>query len=306
MTVIERVYHVLIAREFRAGPRPGAHVREHACRMIAARIASSEPVALLHFWGGCKNPNLPHYAADECEELSLQHLHDLHQAVSRVYGPGLVFHILLGDERVRRANGAPEERLQAYAASLEAIAARFNGRFNIVRVSTLIRRRAAAFRTCFENAERTYSATLLGQPDFDTLATNARKNLFISPETGESRLRDLSVEAARQYVLCRIAEEEAGLFRDYAGCLRSSFIRYTQFYQRYIDVERTDPRLDAGLVFFTGGKGNVTQPWQAVAHRAGGRVSFLTQKRLREAALPPLPEPTTGARAGSIHGGLVP
>ena len=82
-------------------------------------------------------------------------------------------------------------------------------------------------------------------------------------------------------MLFRVAEEETMIFRDFDDCIRSFFIKYVPFYRQYIqDVNIIKPPLDCFLIFFTGNKGNITQPWQAMGKKDGDNILFLSQERL--------------------------
>ena len=118
---------------------------------------------------------------------------------------------------------------------------------------------------------------------FDELVSNAKNNIFYKDLESEKDIVERSRDAARDYVIYRVAEEEAEIFRDFDDCIRAFFIKYAPFYKKYIkDITKTKPRLDCAVTFYTGKKGNITQPWQAVGRRRGEEVLFLSQKRLNK------------------------
>jgi len=131
-------------------------------------------------------------------------------------------------------------------------------------------------------AGKKLSGCIENHPAFFQLAKNARKNIS-KDKLRESNFDLLCQKAAKDYVIYRVAEEEAGIFRDFEGCIRAFFIRYASFYRQYIsDLDKTKPHLDCSLVFFTGCPGNVTQPWQAIGKKEGEKVLFLSQEKLKK------------------------
>ena len=115
------------------------------------------------------------------------------------------------------------------------------------------------------------------------MVKNAKKNVF-DKDLGTNEYIDArSVQSAIDYVIYRVAEEETKIFRKYNGCIRSFFIKYAPFYKQYIhNIDETMPHLDCSLIFFTGKKGNITQPWQAVGIKQDGKVVFLSQEKLKK------------------------
>ncbi|NUN10292.1 MAG: hypothetical protein HUU54_14050 [Ignavibacteriaceae bacterium] len=94
-------------------------------------------------------------------------------------------------------------------------------------------------------------------------------------------------KAAKSYIIYRVAEENAIIYRNYSDHIRCSFIRYSTFfafYKHYIaGVDELKPSLEGVLHFYSGGKGNITQPWQFMGClNSANAISpvFLSQKRL--------------------------
>ena len=90
----------------------------------------------------------------------------------------------------------------------------------------------------------------------------------------------LCIESAKDYVIFRAVEEEILTFKKFNDCVESFFIRYIPFYKQYIeDTNNTKPNIDCSLFFFTGYKGNITQPWQAIGKIENEKVIFYSQER---------------------------
>lgn len=285
----EILYRTLVQRCFRQGPLPPAPVQAAMLARIQAQIAAGRPIRLLQFWGGCKNVNLPVSCADPAERATLQQLQLLHQAVGAHYAPGLRFVLLPGDARVQQANGIPQAMTQAYVESLRQLAAELSATeatdsplFIVQPLSQLYQQHAPALQAAFEMMQQRASNALQQDPAFEAMAHNAGKNLW-STATDPQQLAAEARAAALRYLLCRLAEERAQIFAAYADCLRSCFVnigRFHHFYRPFVDPARSSPPYDVVLRFYTGGKGNITQPWQAVGQQQGDQVLFLSQTRL--------------------------
>jgi len=277
----EKIYKVLTNKKFRAGSLPSEDTKKLILEKIESKISKNLPVKLFQFWGGCKNPNLPIDYAELCEKATLDNLKRLNDEVVKIYKPGLKIYISPGDGRVQNVNKIPKEKTEKYIRTLTEIADRYGGLFSIVPISVLYGRYSTDFLAYLTKIKQEITDDIYSQPDFEKLVSNARKNVFGEDLESESKIMERSREAAKDYIVYRVAEEEAEIFREFDDCIRSFFIKYTPFYKRYIkDVSKTKPRLDCLLVFYTSRKGNITQPWQAISREEGGELLFLSQERL--------------------------
>ena len=249
---------------------------------IERKISENLSIKLFQFWSGCKNPNLPVDCAELCEEATLGNLQRISDEITKIYGPGLKIYISPGDGRVQNVNKILKEKTEKYVQTLTEIANKYNGLFSVIPISTLYKKYSVDFEKHLSEARETIEKDIYNQPDFEKLVLNARKNVFGSDLKSEDKILERSKESAKDYIIYRVAEEEAKIFRDFDDCIRSFFIKYIPFYKRYIkDVNKTKPRLDCSLVFYTGIKGNITQPWQAMGKKDGNEVLFLSQNRLK-------------------------
>ncbi|MDD5696718.1 MAG: radical SAM protein [Candidatus Pacebacteria bacterium] len=275
------IYKVLTNKKFRAGSLPSEDTKKLILEKVESKVSKNLPIKLFQFWGGCKNPNLPMDHAELCEGATLDNLKRLNDEVVQIYKPGLKIYISPGDGRVQNVNRIPREKTEKYVKTLTEIANRYNGLFSVVPISVLYERYSTDFLTYLIKAKQEITDDIYSQPEFEKLVSNARKNIFREDLKSESKIMERSREAAKDYIVYRVAEEEAEIFREFDDCIRSFFIKYTPFYKRYIkDVSKTKPRLDCLLVFYTGKKGNITQPWQATGRENNGELLFLSQERI--------------------------
>lgn len=275
-----RIYKILTGKKFRAGPLPLEDSRMLILEKIKKKTGENLPIRLLQFWGGCKNPNLTKDGADLCESATFDQLERLNRKVVEIYKPGLEIIICPGDARVQRANKIPKEKTEVYVRSLTDCAKKYGGLFSVVPLSKLYVNYFNELTERFDLVKRKIGEDVFCREDFKILAANASKNIFRSDLKSEHEILDRGREAAGDYVFWRVAEEETYIFKDYDDCIRSFLIRYAPFYKKYIaDMAKTKPRLDCQLVFYTGWKGNITQPWQAVGVIKEGSLRFLSQNR---------------------------
>lgn len=278
----EKIYKILTNKKFRAGALPAEYTKKLILEKIENQLSKNLPIKLFQFWGGCKNPNLSVGCAELCEETTLDNLKKLSNEVVKVYKLGLKIFISPGDKRVQNVNKIPKEKTINYVKTLTEIADKYENLFSVIPISDLYEKYSIDFDKRLAEAKEKIEKDIYNQPDFEKLTLNARKNVFGKDLKSEDEILERSRDAAKDYIIYRVAEEEAEIFRDFNDCIRSFFIKYIPFYKRYIkDINKTKPRLDCSLVFFTGKKGNITQPWQAVGKKDGDEVLFLSQNRLK-------------------------
>ena len=280
----EKIYKILTNKRFRACRLPADEIKELIIKKIQFKVSNNLPIELFQFWGGSKNTNLPKVSADMCEESTLNNLNGLDNEIKKSYQPGLKIYILPGDVRVERVNLIPRERTENYLKTLTKISkkSKYNNLFKVISLSNLYKKYFEDFEKKLQEVKKRISNVVEKNPDFEKLIINARKNLFVRDLKTERKIKKQSIDSAKNYLIYRVAEEEANIFREFKNCIRSYFIRYIPFYKQYIkDINQTMPHLDCSLVFFTGGKGNITQPWQAIGKREGKKVLFLSQERLK-------------------------
>ena len=277
------IYNILTSRKFRAGALPFEKNKELITEKIKLKITENKPIELLQFWGGCKNPNLPIDYADICEEATLNNLNKFNFEVKKIYPLGLKIWICPGDSRVEKVNLIPHKKTQKYIQTLTKIAEqkKYNGLFKVTPLSDLYKKYHYDFEKTLKKVKDRISGEIENHENFEKLAVNARKNIFTNDLKNKKEIKIRSVNSARNYIIYRIAEEESQIFKEFKNCIRSFSIKYIPFYKQYIkNINQTIPRLDCSLVFFTGKKGNITQPWQAIGRKNGEEIIFLSQKRL--------------------------
>lgn len=284
----ETIYAVLTSGRFRAGPLPPEATKRLVIDTIRSKVSQNSPIKLFHFWGGGKNPNLPTASAGLCEEASLDYFQKLNLEVKKIYPPGMKIYIFSGDERVERTNHIPHERTKKYVETLAALTKRekYGDLFTMVTVSSLYAQHSKSFERKLKELDNpTFFKKLENYSGFQKLISNAKKNIFTKALSSEDFQAE-SVNCAKRFILYRIAEEDCLLFRDFADCIRSYYTKYAAVYNILVkDITHTKPRLDCTLFFFTGGKGNITQPWQAIGRKGfGGKVIFLSQEKLSKQA----------------------
>ncbi len=278
----ENIYKILTNKKFRAGALPPEDIKRLVLEKIERKISENLPIKLFQFWGGCKNPNLPTDRAELCEEATLESLQKISDEIVKIYSPGLKIFISPGDERVQNVNKIPKEKTESYIKTLTIITDKYSGLFSVIPVSTLYEKYSVDFKKHLSEARENIEKDIYNQSDFEKLIFNARKNVFGKDLESNDEILERSKKAARDYIIYRVAEEEAKIFREFDDCIRSFFIKYIPFYKRYIkNISETKPRLDCSLVFYTGRKGNITQPWQATGKKEGDEILFLSQDRLK-------------------------
>jgi hypothetical protein len=276
-----RVYKALTDRKFRSGPLPNESSKVLIFDSIQNSIAQGLPIPILQFWGGSKNANLSTTQAELCEQETLNFLSAINTAVISEYNPGLHINIVPGDARVQRINHIPPEKTAKYVETLDSMATQYNGLFEVVPVSLLYHKYAPEFEsTLMDVQERVIPSIDVTSDEFIGLVKNAKSNIFTADLSLDSEKEVRAIEAARDYIIYRVAEEEAGIFRDFSTAIRSFFIRYVSHYKQHIsDITKTTPRLDNLLTYHTGKHGNITQPWQAEGCSDGEKIIFISQRR---------------------------
>lgn len=279
----EQIYNIFTSRKYRSGSKPSTEVYKKILVKLDSMIANNLPIEILQFWGGSKNPHLPIAEADIAEEATLDNLYELSCEVKKIYPPGLKINILLGDGRVQEVNGISQEKTQRYTQSLRELVINkgYSYLFNIVQVSSYYQEYDKEFRERLESARKRVYSDIEKMPYFSTLVENATRNI-LDEDLTPSQIEQRSIAAAKEYVVYRVAEEEARIFREFDHCIRGFFIKYAPYYRKYIGTtEESEFAQDAYFVFYTGGKGNRIQPWQAIGVKdTSGKSQFLTQKRL--------------------------
>ena len=138
METAEKIYKILTHKKHRCGP---LNDQRRLCLLnnISYRISKNEPIKIIQFWGGAKNPNLNRFDVDLCEEKTLEHLYEIHKEVKQVYPKGLSFVICTGDARVEYANNIQHQNTVIYHESFLKIIndKKFEGIFSIIPVSSL-------------------------------------------------------------------------------------------------------------------------------------------------------------------------
>lgn len=278
----EKIYKILTSKKFRTGMLPTENTKNLILEKIENKVSKNLPIKIFQFWGGCKNSNLPTDFAELCEKATLDNLNILNNEVIKIYKPGLKILISPGDIRVRKVNKIPKEKTENYVDTLNKIAEMYNNLFSVVPLTYLYEKYNTDFNKCLIKVKERIEKDIFHQPDFGKLTHNARKNIYKKDLKSENEILQRSKSSAKDYIIYRVAEEEAEIFRDFDDCIRSFFIKYIPFYKVYIkDITKTKPRLDCSLTFYTGNKGNITQPWQALGKKDGEKILFLSQNRLK-------------------------
>jgi hypothetical protein len=280
--VSEEIYKVLTRKNFRNGPLPEGKRMDLVLESIKDKVSKNLPVKFLQFWGGSKNVNIPEQEADLCEEATLGQLSKMNEEVKKIYQPGLFFHIVPGDERVQIANKIPKDRTSRYVKSLAYLADRYSGLFQVTPVSVLYSKKK--FYDCFNITKQNLTEKIKLTSNFEKLVRGARNNLLRVGNDSEEKINELCREAALDYSLVRATEEKIEIFEEFEDYIRSYFVKHIPFYEQiklnFDNIEMTKPNLERSLFFFTGRKGNITQPWQAVGVKEGENVVFASQTKL--------------------------
>jgi len=280
--ISENIYTILTQKNFRNGPLPSGKRKDLVLDNIKDKVSKNLPIKFLQFWGGSKNINLPVEETDLCEEATLTQLSKMNREVKKVYEPGLFFHIIPGDERVQIANKIPKDRTDKYVKSLTKIAAAYSGLFEVTPVSILYSKKN--FYEYFDLTKNNLNGKIILTSNFEKLVKGARNNVLRVDNVSEEEIDNLSREAALNYSLVRAAEERAEIFKEFEDYIRSYFVKHIPFYEQiklnFNNIEMTKPILERSLFFFTGRKGNITQPWQAVGIKDGENVIFASQTKM--------------------------
>lgn len=280
MNVSKQVYSILVSRRHRSGPLDFSKEAKLVER-INKYVVLNEPIQLFHFWGGSKNPNLPIKTVDLCEEKSLDHLNQINLEIKKVYAPSLKITICPGDGRVEFCNSIPAKDAENYSKGLAhlADAEKYNSLFKIVRVSELYSKKSGFSKIRKEIFNEVMDSIELidcWKDLFSDATNNIKGGLSNSPEKIK--------QAAAGYVASMVSEERLKVYEEYDEYIRSFFMRfnnkYFPIYKKYLSNQK-DLFLSSpySLYFFSGSKGNVTQPWQAFAKNCDGKVVFASQKK---------------------------
>ncbi len=279
----EKIYDILNQRTFRNGPLPDKKRKDLVLANITEKVEKNLPVQFLQFWGGSKNINLPIECADLCEEATLKQLSKINEAVKKVYSPGLHFHIIPGDRRVQLANNIPKERTEIYVNSLTAMTEKFGDLFKVTPVSVLYDKKGSLFEENYKRAQKDFGDKIAKTSNISKLQKGAKNNV----NTKNNMLEEIpqtDFQAALNYSLVRASEEKTQIFEEFKDYIRAYFVKVIPFYEQislyFDDIPETQPLLDRALFFYTGRKGNITQPWQAIGKQEGDEVLFLSQKKL--------------------------
>ncbi len=274
----ERLYNIFTHREHRCGKKDATR-KPAIIQNIRHRLDKELPIHFLQFWGGAKNPNLAISSADLCEERSLDHLFAIHNEVKKIYNPGLAITISTGDGRVKFANDIPKEDVEEYNDSFLKMLSnsKYEGIFNLKPVSVFYSENKSFWSTLKE----TYKEV---NESFDSLPCIDRLL-----QDGSNNIKGLNLdrrEAALRYVSIMVTEERVKLYEEFEDHIRTFFIKfgsdYGAIYKKFLpDLESPFLTSKCGLSFYTGSKGNITQPWQAKAIVEDNKVLFLSQRRLK-------------------------
>lgn len=279
--ISEKIYKVLTQRKFRNGPLPDGERKRLVLENITDKVAKNLPIKFLQFWGGSKNINLPIQEADLCEESTLGQLSKMNEEVKAIYEPGLFFHIVPGDERVQIANKIPKDKTDKYVISLANLAKKYSDLFQVTPVSVLYEKKD--FYKCFNRTRDNLTEKIKVTTNFEKLVKGAANNVLITEDDLGDK-DNLCREAALNYSLVRATEEKVEIFGEFEDYIRSYFVKHIPFHQQiklnFEDTEMTKPKMERSLFFYTGRKGNITQPWQAVGIKDGEIVTFITQTKL--------------------------
>jgi len=283
--IAKQIYDVFVHKKFRAGSLPNEQTKELVLDKIVNKLIENSPIEIFQFWGGSKNPNLHIEEADLCEKAALNNLKRLNDEIVKIYCHGLKIFIFPGDERIHRTNKIPWEHTQKYVRSLVEMVNGYDGLFEVVPVSVLYRLYAEDFGLQLKEAQQQINSDIFSHVDFKRLQSNAAKNIYTFDLTSEKDITSRSKNAARDYIVYRVAEERAEIFRDYRDCIRFSFIKFSPFFNIYKDyipgICRIQPGLNCVLYLYTGNKGNISQPWQAIGVEHDNKVIFLSQKKMK-------------------------
>lgn len=281
-TLAGQIYKILTSKKHRCGGHDIAR-KERVVKNIEDRIFKNEPIKILQFWGGAKNPNLDKIEADLCEEKSLEHLFQIHKEISAIYPSGLLINICTGGKRVEFVNNIPHERVLTYHRTFSQIInkEKFHNIFYLIPISKLY----GQSKEFWIILEKTYNEVKKTIDDFppgelDRIFRDAGKNVFLN----DSGPKEFQIrEAAIKYISVMISEEKAKIYQPYENFIRSFFIKfsldYGMFYEKYMP-NQFDCFLTSkcSLYFYTEKKGNITQPWQAVWKNG----FFTSQEKLRK------------------------
>lgn len=279
----EEIYNILNHRQHRTGPKDLSK-KEVLISNIRSRLENKEPIRFLQFWGGAKNPNLPTTIADSCEIETLNHLLKIHDEVRQYYNPGLLVTITTGDGRVEYANGISAVSTGQYHNSLSKIIhnPKYGGLFTLMPVSVLYARNKQ-FWTTLQATYNEVATAFDSTPLSDRLLRDGGSNISVlgNPKPYTAR------EAALRYISVMVTEERVGLYRQFEDYIRTFFIKfhsdYNSVYLKFLpDIKNPFLTSKCSLSFYTGSKGNITQPWQAVGKKERGKIIFISQKRMSQ------------------------
>ncbi len=277
----EKIYKVLTQRRFRNGPLPDGERKRLVLENIIDKVDKNLPIKFLQFWGGSKNINLPVQEVDLCEEATLEQLSKMNEEVKKIYNQGLFFHIVPGDERVQIANRIPKDRTDKYVKSLVSLANKYSGLFQVTPVSVLYAKKD--FYNCFSITKDNLTEKIKETTNFKKLVKGATNNVSII-ESGLTEKDESCREAAINYSLVRATEEKVEIFDQFEDYIRSYFVKHIPFIQQiklnFDDIGMTKPKMERSLFFYTGRKGNITQPWQAIGVKDGENIIFASQTKL--------------------------
>lgn len=288
-SVVECIYKILTRRDFRNGPLPERIRKDLVLKNIQEKVDKNLPIKFLQFWGGSKNINLSIQVTDLCEEATLENLSKMNDEVKKIYQPGLFFHIVPGDERVQIANKIPRDRTEKYVKTLINATNKHPGLFQVTPVSVLYAKKN--FYEYFDITKQNLVEKIKLTSNFEKLVKGARNNLLMNKNNSEEMTDELCIESALNYSLVRATEEKAEIFEEFNDYIRSYFVKHIPFYQQiklnFKDIGTTTPALERSLFFYTGRKGNITQPWQAIGVKDGENILFASQTKLDKYRLDP-------------------
>lgn len=278
-SLASQIYETLVNRRFRQGPRPDAR-KESIISQIAGR-PEGNTVELLLGWGGYKNPNLDFNRADFAEQATLGQLNRLNEAVKKVYSPGMRIHIVLSGRRAERVNRMPHADTLEYQQSLQELLDSCSNQFiDMTPISCLYDRYSAELEPKIAEVRERLALILPSEPFFNTLVLHARSNVYLKG-ADSSEHDELCRNAAIDYIIFKVAEDEANIYRDYSQSVKSAFCYPAMGHARYVRGELIPPR-DCNLSFYTTRQGDKVQPWQAIGAVIDCRVVCMTKKRIEK------------------------
>ena len=148
-------------------------------------------------------------------------------------------------------------------------------------METLYNKYKDIFEKSLKETKTKISQKIKKQKNFKILIKHAENNLFSQKK--KPSLKECE-DAAIKYIIYKVAEDEALIYRDFSNCVKSAFSYPAMGHGKYL-THQAIPPLESCISLYTSSKGVKAQPWQGIGKKEkNNRIIILTKNNLKKYA----------------------